>query len=345
MFQAMASVLEAPPAEVAAANGFNGHAAHSQPRDKDLPITICVGDLHGHVTRAKKLWENLKARVGPEKFDTCTVIFLGDYCDRGPDTRRLIDWLLTLKSAHPNQKQVFLAGNHDFSFAAFAGCLPPLPDDFDVRSTWQPLLKEQEREGWYSGPGHENMHVQGRRWAGVIKEKMSKKGRPYDVSTFDSGSTFRSYGVDFADREALQKAMPQEHKDFLQQLLWVHEQDGVDTGDPATSYSKLIAVHAGFEAGRSAAEQIQWLRQRIPVKTRIEEISGRHNVYENLPEHNDKNVLVVSGHHGCLDVARRLRLIIDESGGLDQPIAAMILPSRELVRDTDDCKASAAFKL
>lgn len=61
------------------------------------PVIICVGDLHGHVTRAKRLWQNLRARVGAEAFETCTVIFLGDYCDRGPDAKGLIDWLISLK--------------------------------------------------------------------------------------------------------------------------------------------------------------------------------------------------------------------------------------------------------
>lgn len=44
---------------------------------------------------------------------------------------------------------------------------------------------------------------------------------------------------------------------------------------------------------------------------------------------------MVSGHHGKLHIEGN-RLIIDEGGGYDdRPIAAMILPSRELVRDTD----------
>jgi hypothetical protein len=48
-----------------------------------------------------------------------------------------------------------------------------------------------------------------------------------------------------------------------------------------------------------------------------------------------QKVLVVSGHHGKLHFESD-RLIIDESGGFDdRPIAAMILPARELVRDTD----------
>ena len=46
-------------------------------------------------------------------------------------------------------------------------------------------------------------------------------------------------------------------------------------------------------------------------------------------------MLVVSGHHAHLHIEDK-RLIIDESGGLDHlPIAAIILPSRVIVRDTD----------
>lgn len=69
-------------------------------------------------------------------------------------------FLLPFRSAHPHQKQVFLAGNHDFSFAAFAGCLPPVPEGFDFSSTWERFQAEEEKEGWYKGPGYETMHVQ-----------------------------------------------------------------------------------------------------------------------------------------------------------------------------------------
>jgi hypothetical protein len=54
-----------------------------------------------------------------------------------------------------------------------------------------------------------------------------------------------------------------------------------------------------------------------------------------------EGVLVVSGHHADLHLEKN-RLIIDESGGLDLPIAAIILPSREIVRDTDDFAATMA---
>lgn len=43
----------------------------------------------------------------------------------------------------------------------------------------------------------------------------------------------------------------------------------------------------------------------------------------------------MSGHHGKLHMDG-LRLIIDEGGGLEKnPVAAIILPSLTIVRDTD----------
>jgi hypothetical protein len=54
--------------------------------------------------------------LGPA-FSTATVIFLGDYNDRGPQVGGVIDWLVFLDKRYPKQKHVFLAGNHDFSFA------------------------------------------------------------------------------------------------------------------------------------------------------------------------------------------------------------------------------------
>lgn len=58
-----------------------------------------------------------------------------------------------------------------------------------------------------------------------------------------------------------------------------------------------------------------------------------------------QKVLVLSGHHGKLHFESN-RLIIDESGGFDdRPLAAMILPARELVRDTDSLLESKSQDL
>jgi hypothetical protein len=48
-----------------------------------------------------------------------------------------------------------------------------------------------------------------------------------------------------------------------------------------------------------------------------------------------KRTIVVSGHHGQLHIDG-LRFIIDEGGGYeDKPIAAIVFPSKTLIRSTE----------
>lgn len=86
------------------------------------PVTVCVGDIHGHLQRLLNLWHNLELHLGPHAFTSCTVIFLGDYNDRGPHTAGVLDFLISLPRRYPAQKHVFLCGNHDFAF----GYLPTI---------------------------------------------------------------------------------------------------------------------------------------------------------------------------------------------------------------------------
>lgn len=299
-------------------------------------VTICVGDLHGHPVQARALWARLAGRVGAAAFEAATVVFLGDYNDRGPDTRGVIDWLLSLRAAHPRQKHVFLAGNHDFSFAAFVGALPPAPEGFRAADTWRGYESEALREGWWSGPGYEEMHLQGRRWGGTIRDKVSPKGHPYKGSTYDAAPTFESYGIAHGDRDGLVAALPDSHKEFLRNLLWVYEQEEEEEqGEGESAYTKLIAVHAGLEMDKPVEGQLALLRARDVSTPRVEALSGRKNVWDTPLELAQQKVLLVSGHHGALLTEPR-RLIIDEFGGVDgKPIAAMVLPSREVVRDVD----------
>ena len=66
---------------------------------------LAIGDIHGC---ADKL-TNLLAKVAPTTDDR--VIFLGDYIDRGPDSKNVIDELLLFKREFPTT--IFLRGNHE----------------------------------------------------------------------------------------------------------------------------------------------------------------------------------------------------------------------------------------
>ncbi len=65
---------------------------------------IAIGDVHGYLTALDAL---LRA-IGPRPGDT--IVMLGDYVDRGPDSRGVIDRLIVLKQ---QCRLVPLLGNHD----------------------------------------------------------------------------------------------------------------------------------------------------------------------------------------------------------------------------------------
>jgi len=65
---------------------------------------VLVGDTHGDYQASRLVIKNYLRR------NTC-VVFLGDYVDRGPDSRENIDYLLKLREKHENL--VLLLGNHE----------------------------------------------------------------------------------------------------------------------------------------------------------------------------------------------------------------------------------------
>ncbi len=66
--------------------------------------TFAIGDIHGASTNL----DALLAAVKPTPDDL--LVFLGDYVDRGPDSRGVLDRLIALKKSH---RLVCLRGNHE----------------------------------------------------------------------------------------------------------------------------------------------------------------------------------------------------------------------------------------
>jgi predicted phosphodiesterase len=66
---------------------------------------IAVGDIHGQLSMLNSLLED----VGPKRDDQ--FVFLGDYIDRGNDSRGVIDRLIKFQADFP--RSIFIRGNHD----------------------------------------------------------------------------------------------------------------------------------------------------------------------------------------------------------------------------------------
>jgi len=70
--------------------------------------TVAIGDIHGNADALDAVLE----QVARELSDHDTVVFLGDYIDRGPDSRACIDRILQFR-AESRAHVVTLLGNHE----------------------------------------------------------------------------------------------------------------------------------------------------------------------------------------------------------------------------------------
>ncbi len=75
-------------------------------------MLYAVGDIHGEKELLERLLDALPLRPD-DRF-----VFMGDYVDRGPDSKGVVDRLLELADRHDC---VFLAGNHESMFLDFLG--------------------------------------------------------------------------------------------------------------------------------------------------------------------------------------------------------------------------------
>jgi len=66
--------------------------------------TCVIGDIHGCHTSLTALLDKVI-----DKADT--LIFVGDYVDRGPDSKQVLETLIRLRGMHPHV--IFLKGNHE----------------------------------------------------------------------------------------------------------------------------------------------------------------------------------------------------------------------------------------
>lgn len=79
----------------------------------DGQLIYAVGDIHGCYEQLRALLRQIADDVGACAKDRApTVIFCGDYIDRGPASREVLDALCWLKRRQPFAVQ-FLKGNHE----------------------------------------------------------------------------------------------------------------------------------------------------------------------------------------------------------------------------------------
>lgn len=107
--------------------------------------TYAIGDIHGWNSALQALFDE----VGFTRNDR--IIFLGDYIDRGPDTKGVIDFLIRKSKELP---VVFLRGNHEVMML-------DARDSEDARNNW---LRVGGREAVESYPKRHFNNIPDSHW-------------------------------------------------------------------------------------------------------------------------------------------------------------------------------------
>ncbi len=91
--------------------------ASSNVSEADGTRVFVIGDIHGCPEEPEILLERLEEKEGLTTDDL--VIFLGDYIDRGPKSKDVIDLMLAFREKFPRTR--FLKGNHEDMLLDFLG--------------------------------------------------------------------------------------------------------------------------------------------------------------------------------------------------------------------------------
>ncbi|WP_296427126.1 metallophosphoesterase [Yoonia sp.] len=193
--------------------------------------TYAIGDIHGQ----KAMLDRALALIADDGGADAQIVFLGDYTDRGPDSRGVIETLIAGRDAGRNW--VFIRGNHDRMFSRYIrqGTL----HDPRVKSglSWlNQRLGGADTLGSYgvAGDMHFDRHVDG------TPEQLI-------YCTGDDGRVHPD-----ALHHSARGVVPAAHLDFLDALPLWHRTDD------------LLFVHAGLRPGIALADQAEddliWIR-------------------------------------------------------------------------------------
>ena len=142
-----------------------------------------IGDIHGQLAELHRVMNLIEQDGGKD----AKIVFLGDYTDRGPDSRCVIDLLIEGKNSGRNW--TFIKGNHDHMFELFM----------------------------QSPPQHDPYLVTERYWL------HPRLGGNTTLASYGVTSAPRARLID-THTEAL-AAVPETHVDFLKSLVLFHEHE------------------------------------------------------------------------------------------------------------------------
>ena len=74
-----------------------------------MPRTYAVGDIHGWLSKLRSIVAQCEADAAGAAM---RFVFVGDYIDRGPESRGVVEFLMALQW-RMGDDAIFLTGNHE----------------------------------------------------------------------------------------------------------------------------------------------------------------------------------------------------------------------------------------
>lgn len=169
-----------------------------------------IGDVHGCLGLLRQLHDRIHAEIERDKVGDWRIVHVGDYCDRGPEVRQVIDYLIGMSAT--DDRVIALQGNHDLGFVQF--------------------LLEPDANGLFAN-----------------------YGGPQTAASYGVELDLRTPGSLKIAHEALCRAVPPAHRDFLASLPLTAE------------FGDFFICHAGIRPGvpldRQVPQDLLWIRSEF----------------------------------------------------------------------------------
>lgn len=222
--------------------GLDQRRVNNPPRP-DIPVAV-IGDIHGRAD----LLEKLMGKLAKEQPNT-KLVFVGDYVDRGPNSRQVLELLQEL-----GDLAICLTGNHEVMLQEF------LDDPVESGARW---LRNGGREtlGSYGvslneEPSVEQLGIAAKEFDGLLSDGTLKWLRARPLS-WQSGNLFVTHAGPDPSRSINDQA--------TQDLVWGHRRFLRDdrTDDVWVAHGHWIVDRPTCAAGRINVETGAWRSGRL----------------------------------------------------------------------------------
>lgn len=102
-----------------------------------MAVTYCIGDLHGRADLLSASRSLIKFDAKKQGHKKCNIVYLGDYIDRGPDSKLVLENLINSPMNKDIFNEIFIKGNHEQMMSVALGYTnPPQGKRSDWQSMW-----------------------------------------------------------------------------------------------------------------------------------------------------------------------------------------------------------------